>query len=211
MEIPDAASGAEAQQIQQNIVSTIQGIRPDGVGPFGQQCMGYGQCGPELTEAKAQEFYDFLMNTFGPEFTQSMLPQLVRLLPAKDKRECLLKKGGFLQPPAAAPQSLFADAPAAPAAPPAAPPASQSLFATTNDPFAAPTNAFAPPPAPASPFGAPAPPAAAPPAAPPAQPPAQPPAADPNGGLAAGMAGMSTGAPVAKVSDLCILCKNVSC
>jgi hypothetical protein len=82
------------------------------------------------------------MNTFGPEFTQSMLPQLVRLLPAKDKRECLLKKGGFLQPPAAAPQSLFADAPAAPAAPPAAPPASQSLFATTNDPFAAPTNAF---------------------------------------------------------------------
>jgi GTPase SAR1 family protein len=99
MEVPDEASGAEAQQIQQNIVSTIQSIRPDGVGLFGQQCMQYGQCGPELMEAKAQEFYDFLMNRLGPEFTQSMLPQLVRLLPAKEKRECLLKKGGFLQPP----------------------------------------------------------------------------------------------------------------
>ena len=93
MEIPEAATGAEAQQIQQNIVSGIQGIRPDGVGPFGQMCMGYGQCPADQTEAKATEFYDFLINTFGPEFTKNMLPQLVRLLPDSKKRECLLKKG----------------------------------------------------------------------------------------------------------------------
>jgi hypothetical protein len=97
-QVPDAASGAEAQQIQQTVVSGIQGIKPDGVGPFGQQCMGYGQCGPELTAAKAKEFYDFLMNTFGPEFTKSMLPQLVRLLPDPKKRVALFVAAGLVAP-----------------------------------------------------------------------------------------------------------------
>ena len=41
------------------------------------------------TAAKAKEFHDFLTTTFGAEFTSNMLPQLVRLLPAKEKREGL--------------------------------------------------------------------------------------------------------------------------
>jgi hypothetical protein len=156
-QIPDAATGAEAQQIQQNIVSGIQGIRPDGVGPFGQHCMGYGQCGADQTETKAKEFYDFLLNTFGPEFTKSMLPQLVRLLPAKEKRECLLKHGGFLAPPPApapvapAPAPVFAPPPPSPAAAAAA----ASLFADDKPPVAAANSLFdepTPAPAPASPF-----------------------------------------------------------
>jgi hypothetical protein len=82
------------------IVSGIMGLKPDGVGPFGQQCMGFGQCGPDQTATKATEFYDFIMNTFGPEFTQSMLPQLARLLPSKEKRVALFVAAGLVAPPA---------------------------------------------------------------------------------------------------------------
>ena len=97
-QVPEAATGAEAQQIQQNIVSSIQGIKPDGVGPFGQYCMAYGQCGAAETAAKAKEFHDFLTTTFGAEFTSNMLPQLVRLLPAKEKRVALMVHAGLVAP-----------------------------------------------------------------------------------------------------------------
>ena len=96
MDVPEAVTGVEAQQIQQKIVASIQGIKPDGVGPFGQQCMAYGQCGPDETAAKAKEFHDFLVDTFGANFTSSMLPQLVRLLPAKEKRVAMLVQAGVL-------------------------------------------------------------------------------------------------------------------
>ena len=96
-QVPGAATGPEAQQIQQNIVSSIQGIRPDGVGPFGQQCKAYGTCGPEETAAKAKEFHDFLVGTFGADFTSRMLPQLVRLLPAQEKRVAMFVQAGLVR------------------------------------------------------------------------------------------------------------------
>ena len=95
-QVPEAATGVEAQQIQQQIISQLVEIKPEGVGPFGQQCMAYGQCGPNETAAKAKEFHDFLVNTFGASFTSSMLPQLVRLLPAKEKRAAMLAQAGVL-------------------------------------------------------------------------------------------------------------------
>ena len=95
--VPDAATGPEAQQIQQHIVSSIQGIRPDGVAPFGQQCKAYGTCRPEETAAKAKEFYDFLVTTFGADFTSRMLPQLVRLLPAQEKRVAMFVQAGLVR------------------------------------------------------------------------------------------------------------------
>ena len=95
MQVPEAASGPEAQQIQGRIVSAIQAVKPDGVAAFGQQCMAYGQCPSHETETKAKEFHDFLTNSFGAELTASMLPQLVRLLPAKDKRVALYVAAGL--------------------------------------------------------------------------------------------------------------------
>eukprot|EP00935_MAST-01C_sp_MAST-1C-sp1_P000969 g969.t1 len=74
MDVPEAVAGVEAQEVQQSIVSSIQAIKPDGVGPFSQQCMAYGQCGPNETAAKAKEFHDFLVNTWST-FVQVVLLQ----------------------------------------------------------------------------------------------------------------------------------------
>jgi hypothetical protein len=104
------------QQIHEDIVSGIHWMTRDIVRTdvdlddqmrrrlvrFNDMLTEYTQCRAYQTEAKAKEFYDYLNDTFGAEFTESMLPLLVRLLPERGKRKCLWKlcekHGGFGAP-----------------------------------------------------------------------------------------------------------------
>jgi serine/threonine protein kinase len=114
--IPKEATGAEVQQINQDIISAIHGVLGLRVGVdvdldghqhqslvrFDDMCTEYIQCRAYETETKAKEFYDYLNDTFGPEFTKTVLPLLVRFLAEREKRKCLWKlyenHGGFGAP-----------------------------------------------------------------------------------------------------------------
>ena len=49
----------------------------------------------DMMGKKEWDYLNGLTNTFGAELTASMLPQLVRLLPAKDKRVALYVAAGL--------------------------------------------------------------------------------------------------------------------
>ena len=83
--IPDAAVGAEAEQLYTECLERIRVTDPSGVNVFKGNCRAYG-----LNKLTVEAFYASLVLSLGKKETVSFVPILVRLIPHPDKRKILL-------------------------------------------------------------------------------------------------------------------------
>jgi hypothetical protein len=115
---------------------------------FNKGCRGYGKSTPEMILPHAKAYYDFLVAEFSLEFTNQLIPELVKLIDDYEKRRALMAAANLLAPAAApapppvpAQPAMFA-APAAPAAVQPPPP----VFGAPPTPPAPPQGFQQPPP-----------------------------------------------------------------
>jgi hypothetical protein len=69
MDLPEAATGPEAEAVFTKIMGAVQARNPDAVTNFNKGCKRYGKSPPELVQQHAKQYFDFLVQSFGPEFT----------------------------------------------------------------------------------------------------------------------------------------------
>ncbi|KAF0693848.1 Aste57867_15226 [Aphanomyces stellatus] len=93
VQVPPAATGADAQTIYAQCMDTIRAARGGnneaGVKTFKANCKAYG-----LGEMDAATFHASLVADIGAEATSVLVPNLVRLIPDEEKRRALLEYDG---------------------------------------------------------------------------------------------------------------------
>jgi hypothetical protein len=117
MQVPDHAKGPDAEAIFKKIMAAVQAKNPAQVEKFNKGCRGFGKSTPEMILPHAKAYYDFLVAEFSLDFTNQLIPELVKLIDDYEKRRALMAAANLLAPSAPAQPAVIAP-PEAPQPPP---------------------------------------------------------------------------------------------
>ena len=78
----------------QRVLKAVRRREPSAESAFMSHCRAYGKCDAAEMEQGANTFVTFLHTTFGGEFANALVPELVKLLPDADKRAALVSASG---------------------------------------------------------------------------------------------------------------------
>ena len=79
----------------QRVLKAVRRRDPNAESEFVSHCRAYGKCNVAETEQNAKTFVTFLQTTFGDEFANALVPELVKLLPDEDKCAALMHASGI--------------------------------------------------------------------------------------------------------------------
>jgi hypothetical protein len=100
MQVPDHAKGPDAEAISKKVMGAVQAKNPSQVEKFKKGCHGFGKSAPEMIVPHAKAYYQFLVAEFSLEFTNQLIPELVKLIDDYEKRRALMDAANLLAPPA---------------------------------------------------------------------------------------------------------------
>eukprot|EP00937_MAST-01D_sp_MAST-1D-sp2_P002536 g2536.t1 len=99
-------------QQYQRVMKAVRRCKPDAEDAFVARCRAFGKCPAAQSDEQGDAFFVFLCAEFGDEFAVALVPELVKMLPAADKQDALMRAAKFAPAPAGA-----AGAPTSPPAP----------------------------------------------------------------------------------------------
>ena len=67
--VPEAVTVAEAEEVFKRVMDSVQARNAEAVTNFNKGCKRYGKSPPDLVEQHAKQYFEFLVQSFGGDFT----------------------------------------------------------------------------------------------------------------------------------------------
>jgi hypothetical protein len=101
--VQEISTGRDTEAILQKVVAAVQAKNPAQVDKFKALLHGYDKSTPEMILPRAKAYYDFLVAEFSLEFTNQLIPELIKLIGDSEKRRVLMATANPLAPAARVP------------------------------------------------------------------------------------------------------------